>query len=146
MCSATFLKGSPNCRNWSWWPPWGGVSWWPAKPVISGLSMEMGALIAGVAISTFPYNLDIIGKIINIRDFFITLFLSPWAWLIPNPMTNLGLVGIALHSGRFPGSYPFSFYFPVLYSGSRTATGSACSPPLISLSSASSPWSSPSSA
>ena len=38
------------------------------------LSLEMGALIAGVAISTFPYNLDVIAKIVSIRDFFITLF------------------------------------------------------------------------
>ena len=42
---------------------------------IFGLSLEMGALIAGAAISTFPYNLDVIAKIVSIRDFFITLFL-----------------------------------------------------------------------
>ncbi|MCB0279844.1 MAG: cation:proton antiporter, partial [Calditrichaeota bacterium] len=35
------------------------------------LSIEMGALIAGVAISTFPYNVDVIAKVINIRDFFV---------------------------------------------------------------------------
>ena len=39
-----------------------------------GLSREMGALIAGVGLSTLPYNLDVIAKVINIRDFFVTLF------------------------------------------------------------------------
>ena len=34
-----------------------------------GLSREMGALIAGVSMSTFPYNIDVIAKVINIRDF-----------------------------------------------------------------------------
>ena len=39
-----------------------------------GLSKEMGALVAGVSLSTFPYNVDVIAKVINIRDFFVTLF------------------------------------------------------------------------
>src|SRR5262249_30068044 len=37
-----------------------------------GLSMEMGALIAGVSLATFPYNVDVIAKVVSIRDFFIT--------------------------------------------------------------------------
>ncbi len=39
-----------------------------------GLSMEMGALIAGVAISTFPYSVHITAKVLPLRDFFLTLF------------------------------------------------------------------------
>ncbi|HEY6894474.1 MAG TPA: cation:proton antiporter, partial [Rhodanobacteraceae bacterium] len=39
-----------------------------------GLSREMGALIAGISISTFPYNMDVIAKVVSIRDFFVTLF------------------------------------------------------------------------
>ena len=39
-----------------------------------GLSREMGALIAGVAISTFPYALDVAAKVTSLRDFFVTLF------------------------------------------------------------------------
>lgn len=39
-----------------------------------GLSREMGALIAGVAISTFPYTLDVVAKTTSLRDFFVTLF------------------------------------------------------------------------
>jgi Kef-type K+ transport system membrane component KefB len=80
-----------------------------------GLSMEMGALIAGVAISTFPYNLDIIGKIINIRDFFITLFFVALGMVIPNPLANLGLVGIALILAVFLVATRFLSIFPVLY-------------------------------
>lgn len=39
-----------------------------------GLSREMGALIAGLSISTFPYGADVISKITGVRDFFVTLF------------------------------------------------------------------------
>ena len=39
-----------------------------------GLSREMGALVAGVSLSTFPYALDVTAKVTTLRDFFITLF------------------------------------------------------------------------
>jgi Kef-type K+ transport system membrane component KefB len=39
-----------------------------------GLSREMGALIAGLSISAFPYGADVISKITGVRDFFVTLF------------------------------------------------------------------------
>jgi Kef-type K+ transport system membrane component KefB len=39
-----------------------------------GLSPEMGALIAGLSISAFPYGADVISKITGVRDFFVTLF------------------------------------------------------------------------
>ena len=38
------------------------------------LSREMGALVAGVSLSTFPYALDVTAKVTTLRDFFITLF------------------------------------------------------------------------
>ncbi|MFN0067220.1 MAG: cation:proton antiporter [Limisphaerales bacterium] len=38
------------------------------------LSREMGALIAGVAISTYPYSLDVEAKVASLRDLFVTLF------------------------------------------------------------------------
>lgn len=37
-------------------------------------SIAMGALIAGVSISTFPYTLEVVAKIRSLRDFFVTLF------------------------------------------------------------------------
>ncbi len=39
-----------------------------------GLSLEIGAFIAGLALAPLPYNLEIVGKLRGIRDFFITLF------------------------------------------------------------------------
>lgn len=38
------------------------------------LSREMGALIAGVAISTYPYAVDVTARVTSLRDFFVTLF------------------------------------------------------------------------
>jgi len=56
-----------------------------------GLSHEMGALIAGVMISTFPYTLDIVAKVTSLRDFFVTLFFVGLGLNIPVP--TLGLLG-----------------------------------------------------
>ncbi len=80
-----------------------------------GLSMEMGALIAGVALSTFPYNLDIIGKIINIRDFFITLFFVALGMTIPNPLHNPCLLLLAALTALFLVATRFLSVYPVLY-------------------------------
>lgn len=80
-----------------------------------GLSMEMGALIAGVALSTFPYNLDILGKIINIRDFFITLFFVALGMVIPNPLAEPGLLLIAALFAVFLVTTRFLTVFPILY-------------------------------
>ena len=80
-----------------------------------GLSMEMGALIAGVAISTFPYNVDIIAKIVNIRDFFITLFFVALGMIIPNPLLNLGMLKVAGAAALFLVASRFLSVYPVLY-------------------------------
>ncbi|HWP83331.1 MAG TPA: cation:proton antiporter [Bacteroidota bacterium] len=40
----------------------------------ANFSIAMGALIAGVSISTFPYSHDVIVKLRSLRDFFVTLF------------------------------------------------------------------------
>ena len=49
------------------------------------LSREMGALIAGVSLSTFPYALDVTAKVTALRDFFITLFFVALGMTIPLP-------------------------------------------------------------
>jgi len=49
------------------------------------LSSAMGALIAGVMISTFPYTLDVVAKVTSLRDFFVTLFFVGLGMLIPMP-------------------------------------------------------------
>jgi Kef-type K+ transport system membrane component KefB len=80
------------------------------------LSVEMGALIAGVAISTFPYNLDVIAKVISIRDFFITLFFVALGMQIPNPLDNPKLIGIAIVTALFLISTRFLSIYLILYS------------------------------
>jgi Kef-type K+ transport system membrane component KefB len=49
------------------------------------LSREMGALVAGVALSTFPYALDVTAKVTTLRDFFVTLFFVGLGMEIPIP-------------------------------------------------------------
>ncbi len=59
-----------------------------------GLSREMGSLVAGVSLSTFPYALDVTAKVTTLRDFFITLFFVALGMTIPIP--NLSVIGMAL--------------------------------------------------
>jgi len=80
------------------------------------LSLEMGALIAGVAISTFPYNLDVIAKVVNIRDFFVTLFFVSLGMQIPNPLDNTGVLLVAGLASAFLVLSRFLSIFPILYS------------------------------
>jgi Kef-type K+ transport system membrane component KefB len=49
------------------------------------LSREMGALVAGVALSTFPYALDVTAKVTSLRDFFVTLFFIALGMALPVP-------------------------------------------------------------
>jgi Kef-type K+ transport system membrane component KefB len=56
-----------------------------------GLSRQMGALIAGVMISTFPYTLDVVAKVTSIRDFFVTLFFVSLGMKIPVPTWSYAL-------------------------------------------------------
>ena len=80
------------------------------------LSIEMGALIAGVAISTFPYNIDVIAKVTNIRDFFVTLFFVALGMQVPNPLENVALIQIAAGVVLFVIFARFISLYPLLYS------------------------------
>lgn len=62
-----------------------------------GLSKEMGALLAGITISTFPRNLDVIARIVSVRDLFVSLFFVTLGLQIPAPTTAamVGAVGCA---------------------------------------------------
>ena len=60
-----------------------------------GLSKEMGALIAGISLSTFPYNLDVMAKAVSIRDFFVTLFFVALGMQIPVPSLQVVLIALA---------------------------------------------------
>lgn len=62
-----------------------------------GLSLEMGALIAGVSIAAFPYGNDVISKLGGVRDFFVTLFFVALGMKIPVPSAvTLGISAFLL--------------------------------------------------
>jgi Kef-type K+ transport system membrane component KefB len=77
------------------------------------LSREMGALVAGVAISTFPYTLDIAAKLTSLRDFFVTLFFVSLGMAVPLP--NLTFILWALLISFFVFASRFLTVFPCLY-------------------------------
>jgi Kef-type K+ transport system membrane component KefB len=60
------------------------------------LSREMGALIAGVSLSTFPYALDVTAKVTSLRDFFVTLFFVGLGMTIPLPSWGVLETALAL--------------------------------------------------
>ncbi|MBI5320608.1 cation:proton antiporter [Bradyrhizobium sp.] len=63
------------------------------------LSREMGSLVAGVSLSTFPYALDVTAKVTTLRDFFITLFFVALGMTIPIP--NGSVIVLALIIAAF---------------------------------------------
>ena len=75
-----------------------------------GLSTAMGALIAGMMISTFPYTLDVIARVTSIRDFFVTLFFVGLGMEIPLPTWSYILwtlfVCLFLVASRFATIFP----------------------------------------
>ncbi|HEY8900050.1 MAG TPA: cation:proton antiporter, partial [Chthoniobacterales bacterium] len=78
-----------------------------------GLSREMGALIAGVSLSTFPYALDVTAKVTSLRDFFVTLFFVGLGMSIPMP--DRGLIVWALVFAAFVVASRLVLTFTPLY-------------------------------
>ena len=78
-----------------------------------GLSREMGALVAGVSLSTFPYALDVTAKVTSLRDFFITLFFVALGMTIPLPTASV--LGFALIIVVFTLASRLITVFPPLY-------------------------------
>ena len=77
------------------------------------LSREMGALVAGISISTFPYTLDVVAKVTSLRDFFVTLFFVALGMAIPAP--TAAFLGGALLAALFLIASRFLTVFPCLY-------------------------------
>jgi voltage-gated potassium channel Kch len=77
------------------------------------LSREMGSLVAGVSLSTFPYALDVTAKVTTLRDFFITLFFVALGMTIPIP--NGSVIGLALVIAAFTVVSRLSTTFLPLY-------------------------------
>jgi Kef-type K+ transport system membrane component KefB len=93
-----------------------GVAGW------AGLSKEMGALIAGVVIASYPYGTEVISRVGGVRDFFLTLFFVALGLKIPEPslpamLAALGGVVFVVVS-RFLAMYPI---FAFLRLDTRTA-------------------------
>jgi Kef-type K+ transport system membrane component KefB/voltage-gated potassium channel Kch len=93
-----------------------GVAGW------AGLSKEMGALIAGVVIASYPYGTEVISRVGGVRDFFLTLFFVALGLKIPEPslpavLAALGGVVFVVLS-RLLAMYPL---FAFLRLDTRTA-------------------------
>lgn len=87
-----------------------------------GLSKEMGALIAGVAISTLPYSIHVTAKTLPLRDFFLTLFFISLGMKMTMPTAGLlaaaGVVVAFVIVSRFISVYPL---LKLAGAGRRTA-------------------------
>ena len=89
------------------------IGWCAAVAAGAGalhLSKEMGALIAGLTISAFPYSVHVTAKTLPLRDFFLTLFFVSLGMQIIRPEWQmvglvLGVVGFVIAS-RFLSVYP----------------------------------------
>jgi len=91
-----------------------------------GLSREMGALIAGVSISSFPYGSDVISKVTGVRDFFVTLFFVALGMKIPVPTAEIlgqaALILLFVFASRLIAIVPPTYFMrDGLYAGTVTA-------------------------
>ncbi len=62
----------------------------------AGLSLEMGALVSGLAIAAFPYGHDVISKLSGVRDFFITLFFVALGLKVAAPSLETAVIAVLL--------------------------------------------------
>lgn len=90
-----------------------------------GLSMEMGALIAGISLATFPYSVEVYTRVVSIRDFFMTLFFVALGMKIPLPSLNVLFISLML-SVTLLFLRAVGIFLPLfaLKAGQRTATKS----------------------
>jgi Kef-type K+ transport system membrane component KefB/Trk K+ transport system NAD-binding subunit len=79
-----------------------------------GLSLVVGALVAGAALATFPYASDMAAKISSVRDFFLTLFFVSLGMQIPNPLEHPGILVTACVIAVFVIASRWLTMFPVL--------------------------------
>jgi Kef-type K+ transport system membrane component KefB len=88
----------------------------------AGLSKEMGALIAGVVIASYPYGTEVVSRVGGVRDFFLTLFFVALGLRIPEPSAPTLLVAVGatafIFLSRLLAFYPL---FAFLRLDARTA-------------------------
>jgi Kef-type K+ transport system membrane component KefB len=56
------------------------------------VSLEMAALIAGASVAALPYSHEVVAKVTNLRDFFVTLFFVALGMGIPVPKGSEALI------------------------------------------------------
>ncbi len=78
----------------------------------AGLSAEMGALTAGLAMSYLPYKPDIVAKVTTVRDFFLTLFFVALGLKVAAP--TWALAGASVAIAAFVLVSRFVVMFPLL--------------------------------
>lgn len=78
------------------------------------VSMEMGALIAGASIATFPYAYEVVARVGNLRDFFVTLFFVGLGMSIPVP-DDPGVLLLALVVSAIAVAVRYVLFLPLLY-------------------------------
>lgn len=89
---------------------------------VMDLSKEMGGLIAGVAVSNFPYSIHVTAKVLPLRDFFLTLFFISLGMAVPLP--TFAMLALAAAIVLFVIASRFLTIYPLLaLSGSGRRTG-----------------------
>jgi Kef-type K+ transport system membrane component KefB len=89
------------------------LGWLGIESKIS-VSMEMGALIAGMTIASFPYHHEVAAKVSNLRDFFVTLFFVALGMSIPVPH-GMAVLGLALLLALVTIALRLIVFFPLFY-------------------------------
>lgn len=87
-----------------------------------GVSTEMGALIAGISISTFPYSIHVTAKTLPLRDFFLTLFFISLGMKMVMPTNDIiimaGIIVLFIFLSRFATVFPL-----IKFTGGGQRTG-----------------------
>jgi Kef-type K+ transport system membrane component KefB len=78
------------------------------------VSMEMCALIAGASLAASPYTHEVVGKVGNLRDFFVTLFFVGLGMSIPVP-DSADVVTMAAVLSVLAIALRYLVFLPLLY-------------------------------
>jgi Kef-type K+ transport system membrane component KefB len=78
------------------------------------VSMEMGALLAGASIASFPYAYEVVARVTHLRDFFVTLFFVGLGMSIPMP-DGAAVVLLALILSAIALLLRYAVFMPLMY-------------------------------
>ncbi|MCC6995417.1 MAG: cation:proton antiporter [Deltaproteobacteria bacterium] len=82
------------------------------KPI--SVSLEMGALIAGTSIASFPFAYEVVARVTHVRDFFVTLFFIGLGMSIPVPR-DASVLWLALGLSTLALALRYLVFLPLLY-------------------------------